>query len=86
MSAQKLRQNGRVFENIFLADMLKDEAEFQWWNLGDSLTQLVYDFINEHENFTSCSVALLQAELIRMYAKYIEVVERELPPPIPGDL
>ncbi len=55
----------------------------EWWNLGDSLTDIVNSFCYGAYEITSCSIALLQADIIDLYKKYEQVVDRELPPPIP---
>lgn len=82
----ELYDNPEVLANCqILSDELKTHADFQWWNLGDSLVQVVYDFVTSDTEITNCGVALLQSDLVRMYLKYEQLVASELPPKIPGD-
>ena len=66
---------------ILHTDFLKPIG-FTWWNLGDSLVDLVFQFCDGGEEICEQNLIYLENRIKLMYINYKTIVNSELPPEI----
>ena len=81
---EELYSNKEVLVNCMILDteFLKPLG-FTWWNLGDSLVDIVYQFCSSDDEINECSLTCLENMIKILYNNYLLLVKLELPPPIP---